>query len=115
MTNILLVSVAQFKASQHIDFDDDDDVIELYLLAASTAVIRYLKGNASRYLSIDSPPNSPPDDLDDVPSDISVAVTMLAAVWYRSPDNDTEEAFENAALPMAVRALLHSYRDPALA
>lgn len=115
MTNILLVPVADLKAKLRIDFTDDDDILESYLLSASMAVIRHIKGNASEYLTIDSPPNSPPNGLDDVPADIQQATLMLAMIWYRSPDHDTDGAFADGSLPPPVMALLRPYRDPTMA
>lgn len=110
-----LVSLQQAKQALHVETTDDDALLELLLSASSRAVVRYLKGRASEFLSIDSPPNSPPDDLATVPEDIAMSVIYLTGVLYRNPDNDVDGAFEGASFPAPVKALLHHYRDPALA
>jgi hypothetical protein len=112
----LIVSLARTKEALRILHNDEDGILELYISAASRAVVRYLKGNAGELLSIDSPPNSPPDDLDDVPEDIALAVIMLTGIIYRQPDGDDAKAFaEHGYLPRPVTALLYPLRDPSFA
>lgn len=117
MSNFLLVPLASVKRALHIDAGetDDDTLLEFLISAASRAVVRYIKGNASEYLSIDSPPNSPPDDLSVVPEDIAQAIIILTAIWYRNPDHDTEGNFNDDELPAPVKALLKPFRTPTLA
>lgn len=111
----MLVSRERFKQALHITTSDDDGLIDVLISAASRSVARYLKGQAGELLSIDSPPNSPPDDLDAVHEDIQMAVILLAGHYYRNPDNDIEEAFERGYLPRPVTAILYPLRDPTMA
>jgi hypothetical protein len=108
----LLVSLDDAKTALRIDTDDDDAALEIYLSAASLAVVQYLGGQASAVIQIDSPPNSPPDDLDQVDERVRLAVIMLAGMIYREPDGDTAGNFELGMLPKAVTALLYPLRDP---
>ncbi len=117
----MLVSLEQTRAALRIDEGESDALLELYISAASTAVRRYLKGQASEVLNLgDSPPNSPPDplpdDLDSVEPDVAMAVIALTGILYRQPDGDEAKNFSDTGqLPYIVTALLYPLRDPALA
>lgn len=111
----LLVSRDKVKKALRIDSDDDNDLLDLLISAASRRIVRHLKGQAGELLSIDSPPDSPPNDLDAVPEDVQGAVIFLTGILYRSPDNDTDDAFADGELPKPVKAMLRPLRDPALA
>lgn len=112
----LLVPVATVKAALRIDTTDDDAVLELYTSAASRAVVEYMKGEAGDFFGIDSPPNSPPDDLTTVDERARLAVIALAGVFYREPDGDIARNFNtHGMLPNFVTALLYPLRHPTLA
>lgn len=111
----MLVSLEQTKQMLRVDTDDDDALLVMLISASSRAVVRYLKGQASTVLGIDSPPDSPPNDLSVLNEDVAVATIMLVGHFYRNPDNDTEAAFDRGYLPKPVTALLYPLRDPAVA
>jgi hypothetical protein len=117
----MLVSLERTKAALRIDTTDDDEILEFYISAASVAVRRYLKGQASEVLNLsDSPPNSPPDalpdDLDLIEPDVAMAVIAFVGILYKQPDGDDARNFaELGYLPYIVTALLYPLRDPALA
>lgn len=113
----LLVSVSRVRAALRMDSGESDALIEFYISAASRAVVRYLKGQAGDLLSIDSPPNSPPADIEsDVPEDVAMATIALVGILYRQPDGDDAKNFSDTGqLPYIVTALLYPLRDPALA
>lgn len=111
----LLVSLASVKQALRVDHTDDDGMLELLISAASRRVVRHLKGQAGELLSIDSPPNSPPDDITGVPEDVRGAVIILTGIMYRNMDNDTDNAFVDGELPNPVKAMLKALRDPTLA
>ena len=62
----LLVTLERVKIALHIEHEDDDAMLEVWISAASLAIVHYLKGEAGDFLGIDSPANSPPDDLEEV-------------------------------------------------
>jgi hypothetical protein len=111
----MLVSLERAKQMLHVEHNDDNELLELLISAASRSVVRYLKGQAGELLSIDSPPNSPTDDLGAVPEDVAAAIIMFTGIMYRNPDNDVEAAFASGYLPAPVKVLLYPLRDPALA
>jgi hypothetical protein len=111
----MLVSLTRVKQALHIEHTDDDLWLPVLISAASRAVVRHLGSQAGALLQIDSPPNSPTDDLDDVPEDIALAVIMLTGIMYRSTDQDIENAFADGELPNPVRAMLRLMRDPTMA
>ncbi len=111
----MLVSLARTKAALQIQHTDDDSILEVYISAASLAVVDYLKGQAGDFLSIDSPPNSPPDDLTAVDERAVVSVIALVGTLYKEPDGDEAKAFSHGNLPWIVTALLYPLRDPTLA
>lgn len=110
----MLVSLARVKTALRVTTDDDDEILEVYIAAASRAVHAYLGDQAGELLSIDSPPDSPPNDLEDVDERIQAAVIMLTGHFYRAPDQNPDGAFEQGYLPKPVTALLYSMRDPTL-
>ncbi len=117
----MLVSLARTKAALKIDHTDDDATLEFMISACSTAVRRYLKGQASEVLNLgdsppNSPPDSPPDDLELVEPDVAMAIIAFVGILYRQPDGDDARNFaELGYLPYIVTALLYPLRDPALA
>lgn len=112
----LLVSLDRVKTVLRIETSEDDEMLRIIISAASRAVHRYLKGQAGALLGIDSPPNSPPDDLDEVPEDVEMAVIAMAGILYRNPDGDAAKNFaEYGGLPNVVTALLYPLRDPTMA
>lgn len=111
----LLVTVDQVRTALKLDSGESDTIIALYISAASRAIVRHLKGRASEWLAIDSPPNSPPDDLSGVPEDIQMATIILTGIFYNNPDGDPDKNWADGYLPAPVRVLLLPFRDPALA
>jgi hypothetical protein len=111
----MLVTVDQVRTALKLDSGESDTIIALYISAASRAVVRYLKGQAGQLLTIDSPPNSPPDDLSTVPEDIQMATILLTGHFYHNPDGDPDHDWEQGYLPRPVTALLYPLRDPAVA
>lgn len=111
----MLVSLARVKQALRIDTSDDDGTLELYTSAASRAVVAYIKGQASQFIAIDSPPNSPPDDLSGVDERIATAVIIIVGILYKEPDGDQAQAFSQGNLPWMATAMLYPMRDPTLA
>jgi hypothetical protein len=91
--------------------DDDDALIDQIVMAATGAVVNYLKAGADPYLDSGG---SVPSGVE-VPSVIRSATIILACYLYRNPDQDPEKSFERGYLPAPVAALLYPLRDPALA
>jgi len=119
---IQLVPVDMVRLALRINDDESDELLEMYIAAASRAVIRYLKSQASQDITIidspalDSPPTAAPDDLGNVDETVQMAVIALTGILYREPDGDQARNFaELGQLPYVVTALLYSMRDPALA
>jgi hypothetical protein len=110
---VALVTLDRVKNALRVETADDDDLLGAYILAASQAVIGYLKGRAEEVMDLDSSGDLPPES--DAPEVIQVATIMLVGHFYREPDGDTEQAFERGYLPKPVTALLCAFRDPALA
>lgn len=111
----LLVSLARVKAALRVDTTDDDSVLEVFISAASHSIVEYLKGEAGDFLGIDSPPNSPPDDLAGVDERVVASVIVLTGILYKEPDGDAAKAFGHGTLPWIVTAMLYPLRVPTLA
>lgn len=112
----MLVTIERTKATLNIDTTDDDAVkLPLLISAASHAIVAYLKGQAGDLLGIDSPPDSPPNDLSGVDERIALSVIVLVGVLYREPDGDEAKNFTQGNLPWVVTALLYPLRDPTFA
>lgn len=119
----LLVPVATVRTALKIDSGESDELLAIYVSAASRAIQRYLKGQFSEAIipgadspAQDSPPNSPPDDLSTIDEAVQFAVIALTGILYREPDGDAAKNFaDTGELPYIVTALLYALRDPALA
>lgn len=111
----LLVSLEKAKEVLRVEHDDDDGMLTLLLSAASRSVVEYLKGEAGDFLNIDSPADSPPNDLDAVDERVSASVIVLAGMLYKEPDGDTAKAFSQGYLPWIVTAMLYPLRVPTMA
>ena len=111
----LLVPVQTVRDALRIDEGESDALLEIYISAASRAVVEYLKGEAGDFLSIDSPPDSPPDNLSTVDERVRFAVIALTGVMYANPDNDEAEQWAHGNLPWFVTAMLYPLRVPTLA
>lgn len=112
----LIVTIQEARDWLHLDDVEPNSVVSRALSAASRAVVRYLKWQAGSILIIDSPPNSPPDDLTTVPDDVAMAVLMLAGILMKERDGDADGMFFDVGqLPKPVTALLYPLRDPTLA
>ena len=116
-----LVSLAQVRMALRIgEIDDspmqaheDDALLEqVYIPAASKAVIRYLKAQAEVVIPglADSPQTN-----DGCPEDVTVAVIALVSVFYDGVSDEETRRFEQGYLPPVVTSLLYQLRDPALA
>jgi hypothetical protein len=108
----LIVSIGEGREWMRVDTAEGDTRTELCLSAASRAVTRYLKGNASVVLSIDSPPDSPPNDLSDIYEDVKLATLLLSQIFY---DDERDQFTDLGQLPKPVTALLYPLRDPTMA
>lgn len=111
----LLVPLETVKQALRVDHDDDDTMLELFISASSRSIVAYLKGEAGDFLSIDSPPNSPPDDLATVDDRVQASVIILTGYLYKEPDGDEAKAFGHGTLPWMVTAMLYPLRVPTLA
>lgn len=119
----LLVPIATVRTALRIDAGESDELLAIYVSAASRGVQRYLKGQFSEAIipgvdspAQDSPPNSPPDDITAIDDAVQFAVIALTGIMYREPDGDAAKNFaETGQLPYIVTALLYPLRDPALA
>ena len=112
----LIVTIQEARDWLKLDDGEPDAVISRALSAASRAVVRYLKWQAGSILIIDSPPNSPPDNLANVVDDVAMAVLILAGILLKERDGDPDGMFFDVGqLPKPVTALLYPMRDPTLA
>jgi uncharacterized phage protein (predicted DNA packaging) len=98
-----LCTVDEVKMIFRISTSDDDAMIQLLIEAASARVITHLKGQAETVLGSGDPP-----------ADVKMATIILVGYWYRNPDRDPDQEYQQGFLPRPVTALLYPYRDPAL-
>jgi len=110
---VSLVSLERVKEALNVCSADDDALLDAYIAAASAAIINYLKGRASIVLGFDINGDIPSGA--EIPPDIQVATIILVGHFYREPDGNPEQAFEQGYLPKPVTAILYPLRDPALA
>lgn len=91
-----MLDIAEFKNYLRVDFDDDDSVIEGYLVGAE------------HFICLAVGKNVKPEDLQDYPQ-FKPAVLLLGALWYNTkmaiPQTATVKA-NTEEIPMGVSALI---------
>lgn len=118
---LMLVTLDEVKAALHITHDDDDATLQLFIAAASQAVVNFLDTQAHVVLGYDSPAESPydsPPATGTAPPEVKAATIILTGHLFRDPDGNSgnpDMAFQNGWLPRPVVALLYPLRDPAVA
>jgi hypothetical protein len=95
---VALITVAGAKRRLRLDFADDDVLASELVNEATAIVLNHLKGRANPAWTEAS-----------VPFDVKAAIYLAFGRLYANRDG-TEEILSDP-----VKALLHSYRDPALA
>ncbi|THV13735.1 head-tail connector protein [Rhizobium rhizophilum] len=107
---VSLVSLPSVKDALRVDGSDDDELLQdVYIPAASGAVINHLDARAGIVLGLvdgELPEGAV------VPEVLQVAVILLLRHWYRPAD--LRQDFAGDELPPSVKALLKPLRDPAL-
>lgn len=117
----LLVSLDEAKAHLYVDHDADDDLITLYIHAASGAVLNYIGDVQYDFVdtggNLVSDTNDPNDGV--VPNVVRQATLLMVGDFYsnREPKSSdpVHENYGYGYLPRAVVALLYPLRDPTIA
>ncbi|WP_395504720.1 head-tail connector protein [Ectopseudomonas hydrolytica] len=121
------VTLELAKAHLNMDHDEDDNLIGLYITAASRAVKNYLKSGSPFKVETDSDGNdvldssgAPVYERDSlgakiIAEEVQAATLLLIGHLYKDRDENPDGAFEAGYLPKPVTALLYPLRDPALA
>lgn len=95
-----LITVAELKAQARIDTDAEDDLLQIYVSAASESVQAYVTDTAPAVT-------------------LKHATLQLASMMYRERDGSNEyavpEKYGYGYLPAGVTAMLYPYRKPSLA
>ncbi len=112
MASLITLDVA--KAHLRVDHTDDDADITRKIEQASEIVLDYIKRRGPRPTTAEP---TPPDwDTDTVPPGIAAAVElMLEELYDDRAAGDASNEVAMGYLPVKVTAILHRYRDPALA
>lgn len=126
---IELVTLEEAKLHIYATVHDvDDSLIELYLRAASSSVLNYLKTKRGLYepeydengdLVVDSHGDLVPvvDSSGQklIRFDVKAATLIMLGILYRDRDGVDMQKWQMGYLPAPVTALLYPLRDPALA
>lgn len=106
---ITLVTLDQIKKALVIDFADDDDALDLMNLAASAAVLDYLKLDAEDLIPLTGGGVSEIDDR------ARQGTILLVGFLYRNRDRNDDKDFSRTGLPAPVVSILHPLRYPSFA
>lgn len=100
-------TLEEVKQVFRVSTSDDDDLIQLLIISATGSVIAYLKDRAEQYIASGG-------SGEELPPPIKMATIILVGYWYRNPDRDPDQEYEQGYLPRPVTALLYPFRTPAL-
>lgn len=119
-------TLEKIKSHLRIDDDAEDDLLDSYIFAASSAVKNYLKSASPYALKLDDDFN-PEVDVEGatiyetdtqgervINKTVEHATLILIGYFYKDRDNNEGNAYEQGYLPKPVTALLYPLRDPAL-
>jgi hypothetical protein len=113
---VRVVSVDEAKLRLKVDTDDGDADIDLMILGASRACIRYIESGYHNFL------DSLGEVFEDsngiaigIPDDVKNAVLVLVGMWLRDPSGSSSADWERGYLPAPVTAILYPLRDPSMA
>lgn len=124
---MMYVTLARAKQHLNMDHDEDDNLIEVYVQAASGAVKNYLKSASPYEVERDSNDDIIVDSSGDpvyvedssgaklVSYPVQAAVLLMVGFLYKDRDENPDQAFSQGYLPKPVTALLYPLRKPALA
>lgn len=124
---MMYVTLDRAKTHLNMDHDEDDNLIGMYITAASRAVKNYLKSGSPFKVETDSDGNDVLDSSGDpvyerdssgakiIAEEVQAATLLLIGHLYKDRDENPDGAFEAGYLPKPVTALLYALRDPALA
>jgi hypothetical protein len=124
---MMYVTLARAKQHLNMDHDEDDNLIEVYVQAASGAVKNYLKSASPYEVERDSNDDPILDSSGDptyvldssgdkvVSYAVQAAVLLMVGFLYKDRDENPDSAFSAGYLPKPVTALLYGLRDPACA
>jgi hypothetical protein len=122
---MMYVTLARAKQHLNMDHDEDDNLIEVYVQAASGAVKNYLKSASPYEVERDSNDDPILDSSGDpvyvvdssggklVSYPVRAAVLLMVGFLYKDRDENPDSAFDRGYLPRPVTALLYPLRDPA--
>lgn len=122
---MMYVTMARAKQHLNMDHDEDDNLIEVYVQAASGAVKNYLKSASPYEVERDSNDDPILDSSGDpmyvvdsagdklVSYPVQAAVLLMVGFLYKDRDENPDSAFDRGYLPKPVTALLYALRDPA--
>ena len=124
---MMYVTLDRAKEHLNMDHDQDDNLITVYVQAASGAVKNYLKSASPYEVERDSNDDPILDSSGDpvyvvdsngdkeVSYPVQAAVLLMVGFLYKDRDENPDSAFDRGYLPKPVTALLYPLRDPALA
>jgi hypothetical protein len=110
---IPLVDVDTAKAQVRLDHDVDDEILEFHLIAASRAVLRYIKVAEDQYIDSSGEIIVDSNGVSAVPEDVQMAVLVLTSMFFN--DRTGSATWPDGYLPPPVKALLIGLRDPSMA
>lgn len=115
MTALIALDVA--KQHLRVEHTDDDDDITLKIEQASEICLDYIKQRGDRVAVTDPPTPVVPWDETTVPKPVQAAAMMMLSKLYddRSAGQENDERMAIGYLTPAITALLHRFRDPAIA
>lgn len=117
---MMLVSLSKGKDHLRVDHDAEDSIIELYIKAASKAVLNYLKDGKDAFLDSTNLDSSGEVEVDSdgepvgIPFEVQAATLIMLGYLYKNRDNNDgyDGASGQGVLPLPVTALLYMLRDP---
>jgi len=91
------VDLALLKKHLRVDYDDDDDLLQHYLDAATKYVVNYIQGDEAEISTEGS-----------LSADVTQVIFLLVAHWYNQREGVSSGSMSQ--VPNTIDALLKPYR-----
>lgn len=112
---LVTLDEAKFHLNIGADEADHDDLLDIYIDAASETIVDHLQDNVSEFIDSNGDVILDSEGNPETPKKVKVATLMLVGIFFRDREGSEVANWPPGFLPPAIISLLCSRRDPTCA